>query len=279
MRNQSLARRKILQCVKLAEKLGAKIVGLGAFTSILTHDGADLIGKVKVGLTTGNAYAAALLIQNVTKIAEKIGMELKDATVAIVGAAGSVGSACTRILSEKVRQLILVDIDREALESLIATLRIRGNLKSYSEVNVVSTADIVIALTSAIGEIITPSHLSSGTIVIDGSQPKNVSKEVIEHRPNVLVIESGLAKISGINYDLDLGLGKEEIYACLGEVLILTWKDWDGNYSIGKVDPKHVHEVLAEEKKVGLSLADFRNSRGIITGRDIEHFKSYRLSQ
>ena len=86
-------------------------------------------------------------------------------------------------------------------------------------------------------------------------------------------------KISGINYDLDLGLGKEEIYACLGEVLILTWKDWDGNYSIGKVDPKHVHEVLAEEKKVGLSLADFRNSRGIITGRDIEHFKSYRLSQ
>ncbi len=278
MRDQPLARRKILQSVKLAEKLGAKIVGLGAFTSILTHDGADLIGKVKVGLTTGNAYAAALLIRNAIKIAEKIGMELKDATVAIVGAGGSVGSACARILSEKVKQLILIDIDREALKSLIRTVEIRRNSKIYSEIDVVSTADIVIAVTSAIGEMITPSHLSSGTIVIDGSQPKNVSKEVIKHRDDILVIESGLAKISGINHKLDLGIRKEEVYACLGEVFILTWKDWDGNYSIGKVDPKHVHEVLAEEKKVGLSLADFRNSGGVITDRDIEHFKSYRFS-
>jgi len=278
MRDQPLAKRKILQSVKLAEKLGAKIVGLGAFTSILTHDGTDLIGKVKVGLTTGNAYAAALLIQNVTRIAEKIGMELKDARVAIVGAAGSVGSACARILSEKVKELILIDIDQEALASLIVTLGIQRNLKNYSEVDVVSTADIVIAATSAIGEIITPSHLSSGTIVIDGSQPKNVSKEVIEHRDDILVIESGLAKVSGINYELDLGIREGEVYACLGEVLILTWKDWDGNYSIGKVDPDHVHEILVEEKKVGLSLADFRNSGGVITDRDIEHFKSYRIS-
>jgi len=278
MRDQPLARRKILQSVKLAEKLGAEIVGLGAFTSILTHDGTDLIGKVKVGLTTGNAYAVALLIQNVTKVAEKIGMELKDATVAIVGAAGSVGSACTRILSEKVRQLILVDIDRKALESLIVTLGIRSNLKSYSEVDVVSTADIVIVATSAIGTIITSSHLSSGSIIIDGSQPKNVSKEVIEERDDVLVIESGVAKLSGINYKLDIGLRKDEVYACLGEVLILTWKDRNRNYSIGKVDPNHVHEILVEEKQVGLSLADFRNSGGIITDKDIEHFKSYRLS-
>lgn len=278
MKNQPLARKKILQSVKLAEKLGAKIVGLGAFTSILTHDGTDLIGKVKVGLTTGNAYAVALLIQNVTKVAEKIGMELKDATVAIVGAAGSVGSACARILSEKVRQLILIDIDREGLESLIVTLGIRKNLKIYSKVDVVSTADIVIAATSAIGAIITPSHLSSGTIIIDGSQPKNVSKEVIDHRDDVLVIESGLAKVSGINHKLDVGVRRGEVYACLGEVLILTWKDWNGNYSIGKVDPNHVYEVLLEEKEVGLSLADFRNSGGIITDKDIEHFKSYRIS-
>ncbi len=277
MKDQPLARRKILQSVKLADKLGAKIVGLGAFTSILTHDGTDLIGKVKAGLTTGNAYAAALLIQNVTKIAEKIGMVLKDAKVAIVGAAGSVGSACARILSEKVRQLILIDINQEALKSLIATIGIRENLKGCSEVDVVSTADIVIAASSAIGAIITPAHLSSGTIVIDASQPKNASKEVIEHREDILVIESGLAKVSGINHKLDVGLRRGEVYACLGEVLILTWKDWDGNYSIGKVDPEHVHEVLVEEKKVGLSLADFRNSGGVITDRDIENFKSYRI--
>jgi len=278
MRNQPLARRKILQSVKLAEKLGAKIVGLGAFTSILTHDGADLIGKVKAGLTTGNAYATALLMRNVVKIAEKIGIELKDASVAIVGAAGSVGSACTRILSKKVRQLILIDIDREALESLIVTLDSQRNLKCYSEVDGCLPADIVIAVSSAIGAIITPSHLSSGTIVIDGSQPKNVSKEVIQSRNDVLVIESGLAKISSINHKLDIGIRKGEVYACLGEVLVLTWKGWDGNYSIGKVDPHHVHELLEEEKKVGLSLADFRNSKGNVTDKDIEHFKSYRIS-
>ena len=278
MRDQPLARRKILQSVRLAEKLGARIVGLGAFNSILTYDGADLIGRVKAGLTTGNAYAAALLLQNVTKVAEKIEMELKDATVAIVGAGGSVGSACAKILSQKARELILIDINRKALEALISKLDIRGNLKSYSEIDAISTADIVIVVTSAIGAIITSSHLSSGTIVIDGSQPKNVSKEVIEHRDDILVIESGLAKVSGINHKLDLGLRKDEVYACLGEVLILTWKDWEGNYAIGKVDPNLIHEVLAEAKNVGISLVDFRNSGGIITDKDIERFRSYRFS-
>jgi len=279
MRNQPLARRKILQSVKLAEKLGVKIVGLGGFTSILTHDGADLVGKVKVGLTTGNAYAAALLVQNVTKVAEKIGIELKDAVVAIVGAAGSVGSACTKIFSEKVKELILIDINRESLESLIATIKNKSNLKSFSEVDFFGRTDVVIAVSSAVGAIITPSHLSSGTILVDASQPKNVSKEVTEQRNDVLVVDSGIAKIAGVSHKLDLGLQRGEVYACLAEVLILSWKNWIGNYSIGKVDPSHVYEVLADAENVGITLAEFRNSHGVITDHDIDRFKRYRLYQ
>src|SRR5207244_12500278 len=93
IRNPRLARKRVYQTVRLAEKMGARIAGLGAFTSIVTKDGKDLQGKVKVALTTGNAHSAAIEVQNVLNAAALTNLSLPYSTVAIVARARTVWSA------------------------------------------------------------------------------------------------------------------------------------------------------------------------------------------
>lgn len=273
--NSKLAKKKVLQAIHLAEKLGANIVGLGAFSSIVTHGGLDLVGKVRAGLTTGNAYAAALIIQNVMRIADLVGLNMENATAAIVGAAGSVGSACSEVLLRKVGKLLLVDEDSEGLKNLVE--KIGGdseNLKASTQLDVIRDVNIVIAVASATEGIIMTSHLVAGTIVVDAAQPSNVHEEVLR-RKDILVINSGIAKVPGISYGLSIGLNKEEVYACLGEVLMLVWRGRKEDYSLGKVDPRLVDETLKMADEIGICPAEFRNSAGWISNEDIQRIQKY----
>lgn len=54
---------KIRSAVELARDRGAKIVGLGAYTSVATRGGL-LLKNTEVALTTGNSYTAIASIDN-----------------------------------------------------------------------------------------------------------------------------------------------------------------------------------------------------------------------
>ncbi|MFC1658745.1 hypothetical protein ACFL1D_05115 [Candidatus Omnitrophota bacterium] len=280
--NPAQGQRKVLQAVRRAEQLGCEYIGLGAFTSIATDAGQYLVDRVKrISLTSGNAYAAALIIENLEKSCAIIGIGLSDSVLAIVGAAGSVGFACSKILSKKAKKIIFIDQRKEELANLVDEVRASlGNsnkqIESYAQPNSPIQADIVVTVASASEGIIKSEHLLPGTIVIDAAQPHNVAKEVIEERRDVLVMHSGIAFMPGINLHMDVGIGKEEVYACLGEVLILAWRGRKGHYSLGKVDPRHVEEILEFAPRVGLRVASFRNQKGKITEDDFQKIKTFR---
>lgn len=275
-----LAQRKVLQTVRLAERLGCRLIGLGAFSSIATDGGLYLLDKVKkIGLTTGNAYAAALIIENLFKAAKKAEVDLEKSTLALIGAAGSVGSACAKILSSKAKKIILIDKRIEELRNLVEAIK-QENPKTiieyYAELpQCPLDAGFIVTAASATEGILKPMHVIPGTIIIDAAQPSNVSVEVVETRKDVIVIHSGIAHLQGINVGMNIGLGREEIYACLGEVLILLWKSWQGHYSIDKVNPAHVKELLELAPKVGLSVVGFRNSKGLIEEEDFQRIKIF----
>jgi len=77
--------------------------------------------KSSIGLTTGNPLSAAIAVQNVVKASVLVGLDLREATIAIVGAAGSVGSGCARVLVKNVKRLKLIDINKQALEQLVGS--------------------------------------------------------------------------------------------------------------------------------------------------------------
>ena len=54
---------KIIKAGKVAEKLGAKIVGLGAFTSIVGDAGVTVANNLNIAVTTGNSYTVATALE------------------------------------------------------------------------------------------------------------------------------------------------------------------------------------------------------------------------
>lgn len=268
------ARKMILRATRLCQKLGVRLVALGGYNSILTHDGKDLIGKTKLSVTTGNTYSVLLVLQNLFKVVEILAFALKSAKVGIVGAAGSVGTACAKLLAEKVKELSLMDLNRKELMQLVEGLRqTHENIKVFERVDEVKNFDVVITATSTPKAIIYSKDVRSGMIFIDASQPYNISEDIVRAREDILVINSGIAKAPVLECDIDLGPFKNEIYACTGEALVLTCEGIFSDYSIGKVDPKKVLEFEAIAKKHSFDVADFRNAAGYISQQQLDQFK------
>ncbi len=278
IRNPRLARKRVLQTVQLAEKMGATIAGLGAFTSIVTKDGQELKEKVRLGLTTGNAQSAAIAVQNVLHASALTNLSLPHAVAAVVGGAGSVGSACARILARIVGTLFIIDIKKDELQNLVTQLADQpARIKGMTSLDQVHEADVVIATTNNPNILLTASHLKSGAIVIDAAQPKNVSEDVPLRRPDVLVIESAVVRTPNVDVHFDLDLGSREALGCLSETMILTAIGWNGHYSLGKADPSYTAHITAAGRSLGFRLAPFRNSRGYVSEEDLQRAARARM--
>src|SRR4029453_9549546 len=52
--------KKIIQTGRLAEKLGAQILGLGAFTSVVGDAGVTIANALEVPVTTGDSYTVTV---------------------------------------------------------------------------------------------------------------------------------------------------------------------------------------------------------------------------
>ena len=93
--------------VKLAKERGAKIVGLGAYTSVVTKGGLDL-RNLGVPLTTGNSYTVSAAVDATLEAAKRLEIPIEQTIAAVVGATGSIGRNTAIFLAEKVSSLILI---------------------------------------------------------------------------------------------------------------------------------------------------------------------------
>ena len=105
-------RDKVQDAVNVARELGddnipVSIVGLGAYTSIITQN-AQTINDYEVPVTTGNAYTVGLTIQGILKAAQQQGLDITQAKVVVVGAAGNIGLVIAQILFPRAKELTLL---------------------------------------------------------------------------------------------------------------------------------------------------------------------------
>ena len=57
--------KKVIQAVKLGERLGAKMAVLGGFTSVVGNEGEIVSKNVDISVTSGNTYTACLAIKGI----------------------------------------------------------------------------------------------------------------------------------------------------------------------------------------------------------------------
>jgi len=269
---------KIIQTGKLAERLGAEIVGLGAMTSVVGDAGITVAKNLNIAVTTGNSYTVATAIQGAKKAAELMNHDLASSTVAIIGATGSIGAICAQIMARDCPNLILVARNQERLQHIASLIndkygvlpRISANIKE-----VLPQADIVVTVTSAVDTVIEPEDLKPGAVVCDVARPRDVSKKVAEARDDVLIIEGGVVEVPGDpDFNFNFGYEPKTALACMAETITLALEGRIENFTLGReLTLEQVEEIEKMAEKHGFKLAGFRSFERPVTPETIERVR------
>lgn len=255
--------RKIIAAGQLAEQLGAKLLGLGAYTSVVGDGGVTIARELDLAVTTGDSYTAAVAVHATREAARQMAVDLRASTVAVVGATGAIGGVVARLLAPEAGRMLLVGRRVERLEEVGSSVRAAGcaEVTLSTEVGDIRTAEVVLTVTSAGGNLVRPEHLRSGAIVCDVSRPRDVSAQVAAVRDDVLIFDGGLVHVPGdVAFGFDYGLPPELTYGCMAETMALTLEGRFADYTVGKdLRIEQVQEIDALAAKHGFRLAALRS--------------------
>lgn len=269
---------KLVACADLAAEQGAQLIGLGAFTSVVGDGGITVQQRAKIGVTTGNSYTVATAIQGTLNAAKLLDIDVKNSTLAVVGATGSIGKTCARILARDFGRTILIGRDRDRTEAIAAEI---PGAEISLEVASVKEADVLITVSSAGKELIMPEHLRPGAVVCDVARPRDVSARVSRERPDVLVIEGGVVRVPGdVQFNMTFGFPEKTAYACMSETMILALEGDPKlfNFTVGKdVTVEQVDIISALAAKHGFELAGFRSFEKAVGDEAIARARKARI--
>ncbi len=271
--------KKIIQAGKMAEELGAKIVGLGAFTSVVGDAGITIAKNLNIAVTTGNSYTVSTALEGTRNAVRLMGKDMLKSHVVVLGATGSIGAACSKILvRDGVGKLTLAARNQERLQALsdnIKTTYDKDVFVTADTKKAVREADVVIAVTSSVDTLIEAEDLKTGAVVCDVSRPRNVSPEVTSSRKDVLVIEGGIVRVPGeVNFGFNFGFPAQTAYACMAETMLLALENRYESFSLGRdFTVEQIDEITALARKHNFRLDGFRNAEKEVTKLEIENIQ------
>ncbi len=238
------ARRKVLNAMELAQKKGINITALGGFTSII-FENFNLLQHKQIRntslewerFTTGNTHTAWVICKQLEINAPRIGIDLKKATVAVIGATGDIGSAVCRWLINKtgISELLMVARQQEPLALLQKELD-GGTVTSLNEA--LPQADIVVWVASMPKTIeIDTDNLKKPCLMIDGGYPKNLDEKF--QGGNIHVLKGGIVEFfNDIGWNMmelaEMQNPQREMFACFAEAMILEFEKCHTNFSWGR---------------------------------------------
>jgi fatty aldehyde-generating acyl-ACP reductase len=238
------ARRKVLNAMELAQKKGINITALGGFTSII-FENFNLLQHKQIRntslewerFTTGNTHTAWVICKQLEINAPRIGIDLKKATVAVIGATGDIGSAVCRWLINKtgISELLMVARQQEPLALLQKELD-GGTVTSLNEA--LPQADIVVWVASMPKTIeIDTDNLRKPCLMIDGGYPKNLDEKF--QGENIYVLKGGIVEFfNDIGWNMmelaEMQNPQREMFACFAEAMILEFEKCHTNFSWGR---------------------------------------------
>jgi fatty aldehyde-generating acyl-ACP reductase len=261
------AYRKIVACGHMAEALGARILGLGAYTSVVGDAGKTIADRLDIPVTTGDSYTVTMAVDALREAAKVMDIDISQATTAVVGATGAVGKTCAQMLSHESGRLLLVGRRLDALDEVRETCTGKARIETSTNVSAIYEADLILTVTSALHAVIEPRHLKPGAVVCDVARPRDVSKQVAAERDDVLVIEGGMVEVPGpVDFHFNFGFPPKMAYACMAETMALALEGRYEDYTIGKEIQESQARAIGEiATRHGFRLAGFRSFEQAVT--------------
>ncbi len=264
---------RLNKAAKMSERYGARIMGLGAFTSVVGDAGITVAHEADIAITSGNSLTVAATLESAKQAVMRLGVkDLTKGKVMVVGATGSIGSICARLLAQAIYDVVLVSIEPERLielkrlihsETPGAKVAIATRANDY-----LAECDLIVTATSAFGQrVIDITRCKPGAVICDVARPLDINPAEAELRPDVLVIESGEVLIPGdIDFGYDIGLPPKTSYACLAETALLAMEGRFEDYTLGRnITIERVKEIYHLFKKHQFQLAGLRSFGGYVS--------------
>jgi predicted amino acid dehydrogenase len=282
-RSPEFTYRRLLAAAEMAEKLGAQIMGLGAFTKVVGDAGVTVARRSRIPITTGNSYSASGALWAAADAMKRMGLVKLDpktkqvmARTMVIGATGSIGSVSARLLAMAFKQVVIAGRDLDKLEQLKKSI-----LKDTPEADVLCSTDydsllgemdMIVTSTSGAGKkILDIMKVKPGCVITDVARPLDLPPSEVAKRPDVLVIESGEielpTQVKGLK---SIGLPPNVIYACLAETIVLALEGRFEVFTIGRdTEWPKVKEIYRLGLKHGMKLSAISGAKGVYSDEDI----------
>lgn len=281
---------QLLHAADMAKKLGAQVMGLGAFTKVVGDAGVTVARRASLPVTTGNSYSASGALWAAHDALLKLGLaevddlgQLKGKAM-VVGATGAIGSVCARLLALACDELWMVSPETA---KLLAIQRDIQSENPRAEIRVadkpgehLKDMDLIVTATSAAGQkVLDVMSVKPGCVITDVARPLDLSAEDVAKRPDVLVIESGEIELPGDVRMKDIGLPPNVAYACLAETVILALEGRYETFTVGRnIEWEKVKEIYALGLKHGMKLATISGVNGVFTDEDFTRVREAALA-
>lgn len=283
--------RRLLAAAKLAKRMGAQIMGLGAFTKVVGDAGITVAKRAPLPITTGNSYSASGALWAAADATRRLGLVNINKTgkvhgkAMVVGATGAIGSVCARLLAKAVDEVYMVAPETAKLLAMKETIlketpEAKVHLSTHADKDL-SEMDMIVTATSGAGKkILDIMKVKPGCVITDVARPLDIPASDVAKRPDVLVIESGEIELPGNVEMKNIGLPNNVAYACLAETIVLALEGRFENFTLGRnIEWEKVKEIYQMGLKHGMKLAAISGVNGVYTDDDIKRIRECALKK
>jgi predicted amino acid dehydrogenase len=276
-RSPQFTYKRLLAAARMAHDQGARLMGLGAFTSVVGDAGVTVAKNSPIAVTSGNSLTVATTLEVAKQAARMLGRKnLAEGRGMVIGATGSIGRVCARMIALAVRDVVLVSIEPEKLDRLAELIRqetpgARVEVATHAD-GLVANCDLIVTATSGFGQrVLEISRCKPGAIICDVARPPDISAAEAELRPDLLVVESGEVVLPGnVEIGYDIGLPDGVAYACLAETALLAMAGRFESFTLGReIRTDKVKEIYRLFQQHGFRLAGLRSLGRHLTEKDL----------
>ena len=149
-----------------------------------------------------------------------MGTDPAQAHVAVLGATGSIGQVCAKLLAEEVAAVTLIGRNEAKTRDLATTLQGRAAVKVTTDAAAgLRDADIVITVTLAVDTVVPVEALKRGAVVCDVARPRCLSQS-----------RQGAPRRAGdrwrrgrgprdVDFNFNFGFPPKTAYACMSQTM------------------------------------------------------------
>ena len=255
---RDIIRQEILESVLFAQnELDVNIIQLGALTTSVTSGGLWISEQKEYAgfVNHGDSYTAAVTCQTVEKALNTFQKKPSDLNITIVGAYGVIGEAVSKILVPKFKHSILIGRRKKQLKEL--TTKVKGNYETTTDLTT-KKADVIVTATSHPIALLNADNLKENAIVVDVSQPVNLSQDVCQKRPDICRIDGGYVDFP-VKQQIPIpGMPEGKLFSCIVEVIMQAMENERKNH-VGSIDLKHLQKTEEWGRKYNFVLNELTN--------------------